>query len=93
MSPVYEYKCPKCNKTKERLSKVKDKDNALHCMDCSNKIKYIEMKRVISKSQGKPVVKEYYSENLDMIITGPEHLKKVMKERGVSEAPAVKEMM
>ena len=64
--PIYEYKCPECNKKEERHSPVANRNDPLYCMDCSTEIEYVIMKLVVSKSQGKPVVKGYYSENLSM---------------------------
>lgn len=75
--PTYEYKCNICGERFEGIRSVSDRHNQKHCGVIANLI--------ISPSQGKPVVKGYYSENLDAYITGPKQKERIMKQRGVVE--------
>jgi putative FmdB family regulatory protein len=74
--PLYEYKCKKCGWQFELYKAISERDN-VEC--CGQKAK-----RLISKSQGKPVIKGYFSENLNAHITGPKQRERIMKEKGVT---------
>jgi hypothetical protein len=76
MSPLYEYKC--CGQTWEAFHTTPYR-NCEICDECGRMAK-----RILSKI-AKPVVMEYYSENLDAQITGPKQKSKIMKEKNVSE--------
>lgn len=75
--PIYEYKCAICGEEFEAFHWIADRQKQMHCGE--------KALLLISKSQGRPVVKEYYSENLDARITGPRQKERIMKERNVSE--------
>lgn len=77
MSPVYEYKCS-CGNHYEAFHSVDYRDDEV-CPDCGFK-----PERVFS-IPAKPVVYEYYSENLDARITGPKQKQRILKEKNMSE--------
>jgi putative FmdB family regulatory protein len=74
---IYEYKCNVCGEKFEAWAEVEKRHEMRHCGQTA--------KKLISKSQSKPVVMEYFSENLDAQITGPRQKARVMKEKDVSE--------
>lgn len=75
--PVYDYRCNDCGLEWEEYHEIKDRDNEW-CV-CGEKAKRL------MKFNTRPVVHEYYSENLKARITGPKQKKQIMEERGVHE--------
>lgn len=75
--PIYEYKCHQCGNQYEEFHQVENRDLSICCGQ--------KAQRIISKSQGKPVVYNYYSENADAIFTGPRQKARILKEKGLSE--------
>ena len=78
MSPVYIYHCGKCERSWEALHWVSERDEEWCCDTRAG--------RRIPKSQGRPVVHEYFSESLNSMITSPKQKRKVMRDKGVEEA-------
>jgi len=76
--PIYDYVC-QCGRKKEVVRKIADIDRPVRCV-CNRM-----MRRIIPGSQGKPVIMDYYSENLGERITGPRHKRSVMNRLGVTE--------
>jgi len=76
--PVYDFRCNDCRIEWEEYHEIKDRDNEW-CV-CGEKAE-----RLI-KFSTMPIIKEYFSENLNAQITGPAQRKRIMKERGVEEA-------
>ena len=74
--PRYEYLCPECLRNWESFHPISERGNEYCCG--------VQAKRLIVTSS-KPVIYEYFSENLNAHITGPAQRRKIMKERGVEE--------
>lgn len=74
--PIYEYKCEKCGKEFEEFHVVSER----HLSFCCGQ----EAKRLIPKSQAKPVVLEYYSEASDTYFTGPKQRDRILKEKNLA---------
>lgn len=75
--PLYDYVCD-CGKEREDVClKISEIDTPVVC-ECGE-----SMRRTIPRNQGKPVIYEYYSENLGTQITSPKQKKAVMEARGV----------
>jgi putative FmdB family regulatory protein len=74
--PVYDYVCD-CGKEQEMYLALADVDNPVKCM-CGK-----DMRRLIAQNQGKPIIYDYYSENLQTHITSPKQKAAVMKAQGV----------
>lgn len=77
MSPLYEYKCT-CGKFWEARHTIDERDEEA-CAACGEK-----PKRVLSLT-AKPVVYEYYSDNLGTMVTGPKQKAQLLKERNLTE--------
>ena len=78
MSPIYEYYCTCTDETWDAVYNIKDRHTE-KCTDCGKKAE-------IAMSVGaKPVIMEYYSENLQAQVTGPAHRRALMKLKGVEE--------
>lgn len=75
--PLYEYKCP-CGKLWEARHTVDDRDGET-CESCGNK-----PVRVFS-APARPVVYEYYSENLNAVVTGPKQKARLLREKNLTE--------
>lgn len=76
--PLYEYECVSCEEEWEAVHTV-DTRKEEYCRLCGKKAHML-----ISKT-GRPVIYEYYSENLDAYVTGPKHRRQLMKQKGVEE--------
>jgi len=76
--PLYNYHCDNCNKDSELFNTVEKREYAL--CECGS-----SMKKIFSLIS-KPVVYDYYSENLGARVTGPQHKRRLMQERNVREA-------
>lgn len=74
--PLYEYLCKECNEEWEAVHTI-DTRKEEYCIYCGNKAELL-----ISKTS-RPVVHEYFSENLDAYVTGSKHRKQLMKEKGL----------
>jgi len=74
--PLYDYGCNVCGRRWTDYRRVADRDN----MTCCAK----QADRYLSVTS-KPVVYEYYSENLGTQITSPKQKQRVMKEQGVCD--------
>ena len=76
--PLYEYRCNDCDKEWDGMNRVANRENE-NCPDCG-------VKATILMSVGtRPVIIEYYSENLQAQVTGPAHRKELMKAKGLEE--------
>jgi len=75
--PVYDYACQSCGLEWEAYHEIEER-NSEWC-DCG------ELAKRIYFMNGKPVVYEYYSENLGARITGPAQRQRLMKEKDLSE--------
>lgn len=76
--PLYEYKCS-CGNHWDAFHSIEFRDS--ETCECG-----LKADRVWAFPQGRPVVYEYFSENLDAQITGPRQKQRVMKEKDVSES-------
>lgn len=76
--PIYRYHCSSCGKECEIFNSVENREYAF--CECGS-----PMRKVFSLIS-KPIVYDYYSENLGARITGPQHKRRLMKEKNVSEA-------
>lgn len=77
MSPIYQYQCVTCGEKFEEFRHIEDRGNAEHCG---------EKAKLLISSTGRPVVYEYFSENLGSYVTGPAQRARLMKEKGVEAA-------
>ena len=79
----YEYRCQNedCKEITEAHRSVEDRDNAPECSQCGN-----FTRKIISIQRVHPDFEPYYDDNLETGIQSKQHRKKVMKEKGVSEA-------
>jgi len=75
--PTYLYECT-CGNTYEMFHHIENRDDEV-CPDCGFK-----PKRLIAMT-GKPVVYEYFSENLNARVTGPKQKARLLKERNLPE--------
>ena len=76
--PLYEYKCEDCKEEWEAVHTV-DTRKEEYCVLCGEKANML-----LSKTQ-RPIINEYYSENLGAIVTGPKHRKALMRDKGLEE--------
>lgn len=76
--PLYEYGCLDCGEEWEAFHTV-DTRKEEYCVYCGEKAKLF-----VSKT-ARPVIHEYYSENLDAIVTGPGQRKELMRAKGLEE--------
>lgn len=74
--PIYQYRCGGCNSRWEAIHKVDER----HMETCCGE----EAIREIS-IQAKPQIIEGYIEGLGEYITGPKHMRKVMKAKNMEE--------
>ena len=75
--PIYDYFCD-CGKTWEDIRSVKNR-NSMVC-ECGH------LAKIAISIPARPVIHEYYSENLNAQITGPAQKKRVMKAKGMEES-------
>ena len=76
--PVYNYVCDSCGRELELFNTVDNREYAM--CGCGS-----HARKVLS-SIAKPIIHEYWSENLNAYVTGPRQKSRLMKERGVTEA-------
>jgi putative FmdB family regulatory protein len=74
MSPIYEYHCDECGRTWEQLHSIDDRNEEQCCGQDAT---------LLISVGARPVIYEYYSENLESQITGPKQKAHVMREKGV----------
>lgn len=75
--PVYKYICRECNKKWEAFHNIENRKNEWCCE---------KRAKMLISTTAKPIVYEYWSENLDAMVTGRKQKSKLMKEKGVEEA-------
>ena len=85
MSPIYEFTCSNCGHCAEVYSSRVSTETSRDC-SCG-----AVMHKIISHT-ARPIILDYYSDQLGCQITSPEQKKRVMKEKGVMEAPPISEM-
>lgn len=78
--PMYDYECKECNKDWINFHVVDERGDE-KCPCCKG-----EAIRLIS-SGPKPVVYNYYCDGIGAQITGPEQRAKLMKKKGLADAP------
>lgn len=81
MSPIYDYAC-ECGMEWEEYNDIANRDNEM--CQCGK-----PAKRILKATNAKPVVLEYYSESLGMVITGPKQKQQVLKEKNLREVDRV----
>ena len=80
--PLYDYECPKCKEKSEVYLCLKDVENTqIVCSICME-----DMTRKITTS-AKPTIYNYECVGIGEHITGPAQRAKLMKEKGLSDAP------
>ena len=77
---LYQYRCQSCKEITEALRSIEKRDDAPECSCGGQTRKIISVQRVHSD------LAPYYDDNLETHIQSKQHRKKVMQERGVSEA-------
>lgn len=76
--PIYSYKCSACGREFEAFNVIRLRElSECPCGEKANKV---------LSPIARPVVYEYWSENLNAYVTGPRQKQRLMKERGVTEA-------
>ena len=78
--PIYEYYCKDCNNDDWEAFHDVDYRNKEKCPDCAKPAS------IAMSVPGRPVIIEYYSENLQSQVTGPAQKRQLMKAKGVEEA-------
>lgn len=76
--PVYEYECPDCEEEWESVHSV-DTRKEESCAYCGEKA------TLLMSVGARPIIEEYYSENLGAIVTGPKHRRELMRQKGLEE--------
>lgn len=76
--PLYNYSCPNCKREWEAFASIKNRRVA-RCTKCGR------IGELLISCSSRPVILNYWSENLNAHITGPAQKKRIMKERGVEE--------
>lgn len=76
--PMYEYECLACNEEWETVRTV-DTRMEENCAYCGEKAK------LLISVGARPIIEDYYSENLGTIVTGPKHRKELMRAKGLEE--------
>ena len=78
---MYEYRCKSCEHLMTALREIDDRNDCPACEECGE-----ATKKVISGVKVHPDFEPYYDPNLETHIQSKQHRKKVMREKGVSEA-------
>lgn len=76
--PIYVYKCPDCKHMWENMRRINDRTNE-ECGACKVKA------AIVITAPARPVVYDYYSENLGAYVTGPKQKKELMRKKGMEE--------
>lgn len=78
--PIYAYYCEKCDPDAEweAFNSINDRHSVL-CPECGDKA------LIAMSITARPVIQEYYSDNLQAQITGPAQKKRLMKAKGLEE--------
>lgn len=77
--PLYQYVCHECATNWEAINRIAERLNQ-RCPDCDGEA------TIVITLRARPVIHEYYSDNLGAQITGPRQKKRIMKEKGVEES-------
>ena len=77
--PLYDYYCKSCKAEWEAFNSMANREEESCRCGTPATVQ-------ISATRTKPVIMDYFSENLNSHITGPEQRRRVMKESGVEEA-------
>lgn len=78
MSPLYGYYCTFCSRVWDEFRKIAERhEERCECGAYAN---------IAIGLKSKPVVYDYYSENLGAYITGPGQRKRLMKKKHMEEA-------
>lgn len=72
--PIYCYEC--CGQKWESYHKVDDRKNEF-CSECD------ELAEQVMAPTQRPIINEYYSENLGAQVTGPKQRERLMKAKGL----------
>jgi putative FmdB family regulatory protein len=76
--PIYPYRCDKCDSRWDSFHKIDEREDE-ECRVCkSPAIREIG-------HQARPVIMEEYVDNLGAVVTGPAHMRRLMKERNLEE--------
>ena len=76
--PLYVYECADCSTGWENFHPVCQRNTEI-CPDCDKNAD------IVIQAGLKPVRMDYYSENLNARITGPEQKRRLMKEKHMEE--------
>ncbi len=76
--PIYEYNCEACVEGWESFHSV-DTRMEENCAYCGKKA------TLLMSVGARPIIEDYYSENLGSTVTGPRHRKELMKAKGMEE--------
>ncbi len=79
--PIYEYRCQTCREMTNAHRSVENRDNAPPCEHCGE-----GTRKIISLNKVHADFAPYYDDNLETHIESKQHRKKVMADKGVSEA-------
>lgn len=77
--PLYDFHCKKCDKKWESFRKINDKMNE-SCPQCKGKATSL-----MTGFKSNPTFYQGYDLGLDVVITGPAHRRRIMKERNLFE--------
>ena len=78
---LYEYRCRECSEVTEALREVNNRNDAPTCKHCNGRTK-----KIISSQNVHSDFDPYYDDNLESYVKSKQHRKKLMREKGVSEA-------
>ena len=87
--PIYWFECKECKKVYEKVYKVKECPEAIHCDPCG----LLAFKIIAPIQNVKPTWDPYYDEHLGEMITCRGQRKRLMKEQGLEERPLDKTTM
>lgn len=74
--PVYSYICRPCKREWENFRFINHRK--LEVCKCGNKAE------IAITTNSKPIVKEYYCEGLQAVITGPKQRERIAREKGLT---------
>lgn len=76
--PLYDYECSPCTEEWEATHTI-DNRKEEYCTVCGDQA------QMIISTASRPVTYEYYSEQLDGVVTGPKQKKQLAKSKGLEE--------